>query len=48
MSKVLVVKAHPFSEEYSRTMKVTNAFLTFFRKKSPILKECEGANRTNE
>lgn len=26
MSKVLVVKAHPFSEEYSRTMKVTNAF----------------------
>jgi hypothetical protein len=23
-------------------------FLTAFRKKSPILKECEGANRTNE
>ncbi|MED4933971.1 hypothetical protein [Heyndrickxia coagulans] len=22
--------------------------LTAFRKKSPILKECEGANRTNE
>ena len=25
-----------------------DAFLTAFRKKSPILKECEGANSTNE
>jgi FMN-dependent NADH-azoreductase len=35
MSKVLVVKAHPFSEEYSRTMKVTNVFLKSYREHHP-------------
>ena len=30
------------------TIEMTKQGLTAFRKKSPILKECEGANNTNE
>ena len=32
----------------AKVLNVTCLFLTAFRKKSPILKECEGANSTNE